>query len=143
MKKQIKNQYSFDYFVDDLEFGVLGINTHTKGYKLCWKVNKFFKWDFKKIHDHNTEDKSFFPRYRYTDEESEYDLMVNQSSSGYLIPAKKNVNYFLKVTSPFWKNTKNELMQKLSKLPEILLIFELDLMKKNHIERFISNDKKN
>lgn len=143
MRKKIKKQFHFEYLIEDLEFAVLGINTHTKGYKLCWTLNKLFRWEFKKIQDHKTQDSSFFSRYRYANTESEYDLMANQSKSGYLISSKKNVNFFLKITSPFCIKNKIELIKKMSKIPEILLIFDVDLLKKNYIERFISNDTKN
>ena len=143
MIKKIKKQFHFEYLIEDLEFAVLGINTHTKAYKLCWVLNKLFRWEFKKIEDHTTKEKSFFSRYRYINTEFEYDLMANQSKSGYLITSKKNVNFFLKITSPFCIKNKKDLMKKKSKIPEILLIFDLDLMKKNYIERFISNDTKN
>ena len=35
--------------VDEIDFSVLAINSHAKGYKLCWNINKELQLNFEKI----------------------------------------------------------------------------------------------
>ena len=37
--------------VDEIGFSVLAINSHTKGYKLCWNINKELQLNFEKVED--------------------------------------------------------------------------------------------
>tara|TARA_A100001037_G_scaffold40582_1_gene31691 strand:+ start:12573 stop:12995 length:423 start_codon:yes stop_codon:yes gene_type:complete len=140
MKRKVKKLSPYNYHEEDLEFAVLAINTHSKGYKLCWNINKKLNWDLKKIKDHTTKENTYFTRYGYETEDYEYELMANQSSSGYLLPSKKNVNFFLKITSPFCNKKKQEIAKSFQKIPEVLLVFGLELKKQEYTERFISND---
>jgi len=140
MKKHFVLDYSYE-----LGFVVLGLNCHSKAYKLCWFLNQKLELDFEKAKDHNIKNQGRFTRYSYTNQylESHYDLLVNRSKEGYLIPSKKSVNYFLKVESRFWKQEKEEFIRKIKEIPEILLIFELELKTNNELDKFIFNDTKN
>ena len=80
----------------EVEFSVLAINSHAKGYKLCWNINNFMHMNFEKIEDQTIENEMTFSRYKYsTDENIEYNIVTNRSKKGYLIPDQKSVNYFL------------------------------------------------
>lgn len=139
----MKTRYTLDFF-DEPDFTVLAINSHAKGYKLCWCLNKKLYFDFAKTTDHKIGENLWFSRYAYTDQsyEVEYELLSNRSKNGYLLPSQKGVNFLLKINKTLKSIEKEEFIQKLRQIPEILLIFELDLNKIKELNRFIFNDKK-
>ena len=129
--------------VTETDFSVYAINSHAKGYALCWNINKQLELDLEKIQDQKI-DQSMFARYNYTTEQGvEYNIITNRSKQGYFIPDKKGVNYFFVVNKRHNETQKNQFITKLKANNEILLVFELDLTKSKYTERFIFNDKKN
>jgi hypothetical protein len=129
---------------EEIGFAVLAINSHIKGYKLCWNINNSMQLNFEKKDDHNIKEELWFARYSYIcDDGVEYNLLSNRSKKGYLIPSQKSVNYFLIVKNDYWKNEKIEFIRRLKSINDILLVFELDTTLIKYIDRFILNDKKN
>lgn len=130
--------------VDKVDFCVLAINSHSKGYKLCWNINKELQLNFEKIEDQIIDNEMIFSRYFCTTNKGdEYNIVANRSKKGYLIPNKKSVNYFLIVNNKNWLAEKKEFISKLRENKEVLLVFELEVEKNKYINRFIFNDKKN
>ena len=129
---------------EDIGFTVLAINSHIKGYKLCWNINNSLQLNFEKQDDHNIKEGLWFARYTYIcDNGVEYNLLANRSKKGYLIPSQKSVNYFLVIKSDYWQQDKAEFVSKLRGIDDVLLVFELDTTLIKYIDRFIFNDKKN
>ena len=82
--------------VDEIDFSVLAINSHAKGYKLCWSINKELQLNFEKVEDQIINKEMMFSRYFCTTNKGdEYNIITNRSKNGYLIPDQKSVNYFL------------------------------------------------
>ena len=133
-------------YLEEVDFFVLAINSHIKGYKLCWELNKKLNLNFIKNKYHKLEEKRQLEFSRFTtkntDLELQYDLISNYSKKGYLLPKHKNIDYFLKIQNPFWEKEKKEFIEKMQQIPEILLIFEFDLNSINSLTPFIFNDKK-
>ncbi len=133
--------------LEEVDFLVLAINSHAKGYKLCWAINNKLKLNFVKNNFHKPEEaiEVEFARFTSTnpDTDTQYDLLSNYSKNGYLLPKYRNVDYFLKIQNPFWEKEKTDFIKKLGEIAEILLIFEFDLDKINSLHPFIFNDKEN
>ena len=130
--------------VDEIDFSVLAINSHAKGYKLCWNINKELQLNFEKTEDQIINKEMMFSRYFCTTNKGdEYNIIANRSKKGYLIPDQKSVNYFLIANNRNWLAEKKEFISKLRETKEVLLVFELDVEKSKYINRFIFNDKKN
>ena len=133
--------------IDEVEFVVLAINSHAKGYKLCWEINNKFRINFIKKDYYKPEEMKGleFSRFSYynNDAETQMDLLANYSRNGFLLPQYKTIDYFLKIQNPFWKKEKQEFIAKLNQIAEILLIFELDLNNINLLNPFIFCDKEN
>ena len=130
--------------VEEIDFSVLAINSHTKAYKLCWNINKSLKLNFEKEEDYSIKEELWFARYTYAcDDEVEYTLLANRSKNGYLIPGQKSVNFFLLIKNDYWQQEKIEFISRLREVKDILLVFELDTKLIISIDRFIFNDKKN
>ena len=129
---------------EEFDFTVLAINSHIKAYKLCWNINSAMQLNFEKKNYHNIKENLWFSRYAYiSDDGIEYDLLVNRSKKGYLVPNQKSINYFLVVKNYYWMQDKQSFMSKLINIPDVLLAFEIDTVNLKYIDRFIFNDKEN
>jgi len=138
--------FTLDY-LEEVDFVVLAINSHVKGYKLCWAINNKLNFNFVKNNFHKPEEAKTVEFARFTsknpDTDIQYDLLSNYSKNGYLLPKYRNVDYFLKIQNPFWEKEKIDFIKKLGEIAEILLIFEFDLDNINSLHPFIFNDKEN
>ena len=139
----MKTHFTLDH-VEEIDFSVLAINSHAKGYKLCWNINKGLQLNFEKAEDQIINNEQIFSRYFCTTNKGdEYNIVTNRSKKGYLIPDQKSVNYFLIANNRNWLAEKKEFIRKLRENKEVLLVFEIDVKKSKYINRFIFNDKKN
>lgn len=139
----MKTHFTLDQ-VEEIDFSVLAINSHTKGYTLCWNINKQQQLNFEKVEDQIINKKMVFSRYScVTNKGDEYNIIANRSKNGYFIPDQKSINYFLIANNRNWSVEKKEFIRKLRENKEVLLVFEFDVIKSKYINRFIFNDKKN
>ena len=123
-----------------LDMTVLAINSHVKGYNLCWHINKKLCSNFIKTEIFIGEKKESFSAFEVEHENKKITLVNNKSKKGVLMPEKKNVDFFI-IVEPEIKNTaKEEFISKLREISKILLIFEVDLEKEQEAHRFIIND---
>ena len=127
---------------DEIDFLILGINSHVKPYKLCWEINNKLKTNFVKSQNHKPQmlKKQSFERYSFIDENTltRYNILSNRGPSGYLDPHNKSVNYFLIVQDGVYSSKK--IIKSLSKIEDVLLVFELNLSNIKSISPFIIND---
>ena len=136
----MKTHYTLDC-AHDYEFVVLAINSHIKGYKLCWKINKKLGFSFEMTDTHILSDDLEFTRYTMRNEKNaKFDILSNRSKKGFLIPSQKSINYFLVIKDDNWNEIKESFLSKLRAINEILLVFELELEKVKKSERFIIHD---
>ena len=127
--------------INEIDFSVLAINSHIKAYRLCWNLNKTLNIDLEKNEDQKITNRLFFSRYTHiTKDGFEYNVLVNRSKEGYLVPEYKSVNYFLILNTQ--KKIK-KIIEKVKNIKEVLMVFELDVLENQHLDRFIFNDKKN
>ena len=131
----MKKRYTLEPVEED--FRVYAINSHAKGYSLCWKINQQFKIDLERVSEAVVQN-SVFIRYNYKSKEGqEFNVITNRSKEGYFIPDHKTVNYFLIVNK---KHNQKKLLDELKKNSEILFAFELELEKSKYTERFIFDE---
>ena len=124
----------------ELDFLILGINSHIKLYKLCWEINKKLHTSFVKNKNHRINNNQEFERFSYINKNSEitYNIISNVSNTGYLDPNNKSINYFMIVQGEIYNTQKT--IERLSQIEDILLVFELNLSKIKTITPFIIND---
>ena len=136
----MKMHYKLDC-AHDYEFVVLAINSHIKGYKLCWNINNQLGLNFEMTNAHSTSEGLELTRYSMRNEKNvKLDILSNRSKKGFLIPSQKSVNYFLVIKDENWNEIKESFLSKLRAINEILLVFELDLEKIKNSNRFIIHD---
>ena len=124
----------------ELDFLILGINSHIKLYKLCWEINKKLHTSFVKNKNHTINNNQEFERFSYKNKNSEitYNIISNVSTTGYLEPNNKSINYFMIVQGERYNTQKT--IERLNQIEDILLVFELNLSKIKTITPFIIND---
>lgn len=126
----------------EIDFLILGINSHIKSYKLCWEINNKLHTSFvkNKNHQHPNNAKLTFERFTHIDEgtESQYNILSNRSPSGYLEESNKSVNYFMVVQGGIYSTKK--IIESLYQIEDVLLVFELNLSNIKSITPFILND---
>ena len=124
----------------ELDFLILGINSHIKLYKLCWEINKKLHTSFVKNKNHTINNNQEFERFSYINKNSEitYNIISNVSNTGYLDPNNKSINYFMIVQGEIYNTQKT--IERLNQIEDILLVFELNLSKIKTITPFIIND---
>ena len=133
MKKYHKLNCSVEY-----DFVVLSINSHSKAYKLCWILNKELGLNFEITDEHIINKDLAFTRYKSESADlGTFNLLVNRSKKGYMIPSKKSINYFLIVNAERWRLLKDEFLIKLQAIKEILLVFDFQLEKEKNSDRFV------
>ena len=136
----MKTHYKLDC-AHDYEFVVLAINSHIKGYKLCWNINNQLGFNFEMTDAHIVSEDLEFTRYSMRNKkDAKLDILSNRSKKGFLIPSQKSVNYFLVIKGENWNEIKESFLSKLRAINEILLVFELDLEKTKNSNRFIIHD---
>ena len=139
MRKNQKLECLYDY-----DFIVLAINSHSKAYKLCWSINKRMGLNFELTNSHKTNGGLFFKRYKSAITNGRtLNLLENRSKNGYLIPSKKQINYFLIIDKDSWFIEKEGFLSQLRAINDILLVFEFNIDSEKNSDRFIIHDKKN
>ena len=131
------------HIIDDeikLDMTVLAVNSHVKGYNLCWHINKKLCINFIKKEIFIGENKESLSAFEVEYENKKITLVNNRSKKRILVPEKKNVDFFIIVEPEILNAAKEEFISKLREISKILLIFEVDLEKEQEAHRFIIND---
>ena len=123
-----------------LDMTVLAVNSHVKGYSLCWHINKKLFTSFRKTEIFIGENKECFSAFEGEYENKKTTLVNNKSKKGVLMPEKKKVDFFIIIEPEIKNEVKEEFISKLREISKILLIFEVDLEKEQEAHRFIIND---
>ena len=124
----------------DLDLTVFAINSHVKGYNLCWHINKGLGLSLKKNRGAVISEKEIFPCFVSSEEKEKVFLVQNKSKTGVLLAQKKKIDFFLIFEPGLINEKKKEFISKLSKSSKILLIFELDLEIEPQAHRLVFND---
>ena len=127
----------------EIDATTFAINSHEKDYKLCWYINKGLPALLKKEREPKQINKKNFTVFTTKYDGRHLSLIKNQSKDGFLMPQKKNIDYFMTVEPRLNPPNKEQFMQKLNKVSKILLTFEIDLNSEPEAHRLIFNDQKN
>ena len=116
----------------DFDFKLLAITSQLKDYRLCFAINKFTEFDFRKDEDleiafKNTPTK-FFSRYVYYPENIEcyFTLLANKGTDGFLIPEMKEIDYFILIKEFIDEEDLDLLLSQLKQIKEIQAVVELN-----------------
>ena len=139
----MKRNYTLNC-AQEYDFLVFAINSHSKAYKLCGNLNQSLGLNFEIKDSHKINENLYFTRYQSQNLDGvRFNLIVNRSKNGFMIPSNKSINYFLIIDKKKLIGKKDNVLTKLREINDILLVFELCLDKEKNSDRFIIYDKKN
>ena len=118
MKKQLLQ------FEIELDFALVGISCHLKDYRFVWLLNKALRSNFIKtkqfcLHDSDCR----FSQFEYSMELSTAYIFANRSATGYLVNAKPQVDYWLKLEEPDNKRL-HKWAEEIRTIPQVLVAYE-------------------
>ena len=124
----------------DYDFALYGIITVEKSHRLCWLLRKELDFNFKRIEDLELMKLNkiiSFTRYKYENIHSDNDatcyLIANKNSGYFVIPERKETDYFLII-----KNLTIEgILNKLKKINNLQAVFTLNPNDLNSKENLI------
>ncbi|PWG82661.1 IPExxxVDY family protein [Pararcticibacter amylolyticus] len=117
----------------DLDFVLIAVTSSLKDYLLCFKINRALSIDFVRISELSLEltssgEPSYFSRYHYRIPETETDffLLANKGTEGYLIPEMKQTDYFILIKNYLDEEDTDNFMEGLNRIPEIVVAAEVN-----------------
>jgi hypothetical protein len=135
-----------DFYEDD--YSLIGIHTALEDFKLAYLLNKNLKTSFNKSKkDLNFEDKEkniSFSLFNYTNLNYDFDwfliansskrenqtvsneLLLTTETKAYLIPEKKKVDFFVKISGGVEYNFVTETVNKINKIDQIITSYIID-----------------
>lgn len=116
----------------DYDFQLIGICSQSKDYKMAWELNRALSIGLER--DPNNfqiilgKSNSEHPIFRFQCEQShvEYELIANKGTSGFLIPEKKQVPYFLLVYANILMPV-GTIVNSIKNQTDVSLCFEVDI----------------
>lgn len=128
----------------DLDFVLLAVTSQLKDYMFCFKINKQLGTDFCKVTDLElpfiASDKIFyFSRYFFLMPETETELYIiaNKGTEGFLVPEIKKADFFLLIRNYIDEDDLKLIINKLNKIPEVLVAVKVDPKKLKSKENLI------
>ena len=128
----------------DLDFVLVAITSQLKDYMFCYKINKQLGTDFSKITDlemlfNDDEDFFYFSRYFYLmpDWETEFYILANKGTEGFLVPEMNKVDFFLLIRKYIDQDDLRRIINGLNKIQEVLVAAEVDPKKLKSKENLI------
>ena len=128
----------------DLDFVLVAITSQLKDYMFCYKINKQLGTDFSKITDlemlfNDDEVFFYFSRYFYLmpDWETEFYILANKGTEGFLVPEMNKVDFFLLIRKYIDQDDLRGIINGLNKIQEVLVAAEVDPKKLKSKENLI------
>lgn len=117
----------------DVHASMIGISCHMKSYKLSFSINKVLKFNFQRLKDFETPgitggEVLCFPFLAFNDDDlkNHFCLISNHHPQGKLIPALRQVDYFLIAKNPVDRYTKQRILSKLRSISQVLAAYEIN-----------------
>lgn len=125
----------------DLDFELIAITTTLRDYRVCYLINKYLQFDFRKIDDlkvdiyKNSAELVFFSRYHchWETTETDFYFITNRGSDGLLIPEMREADYFMMIKNYIDEKELDDIVYRLNQLPEIVTAIKINPKKiKSH-----------
>lgn len=129
-------------------FSLIGIHTVLEDYKLAYLLNKNLQTRFSKAKEElkfeNEKNEACFSLYHYEETNCEYDwhlisnsvrieknnnsseLLLSSEITTYLIPEKKKVDYFIKISGDINYNHVTKVIEKIKKIDQVVTAYKID-----------------
>jgi hypothetical protein len=129
----------------DYDFAVLGIVSAAPSYKLCHFINSETFMNFERNEEdfsillNGQKEATIFSKFNFNPKNSEYyfSLIQNKGSNAYLVPEKKELDYFIIISDEFPNKIPLEVKNELTKLKVVQAVFLLPTEKIKSKENLI------
>jgi len=133
---------------DDEEYTLLGIHTALEDYKLAYLLNRELQLNLTKFTEgltvENSDTTTSFSFYEYSNDSHECEwfliansawkenssepneLLITAETKSYLIPEKKKVDYFLKITGHLKETAIQKTVQEVNQLEQIITTYTIN-----------------
>ncbi|GAB3922869.1 IPExxxVDY family protein [Mucilaginibacter myungsuensis] len=118
----------------DLDFVLIAITSAQKDYRMCYLINKFLHFNFKRVDDHevniypNSPEPVQFAMFEDFWEASEtmFYIIANRSPDGLLIPEMREADYFMLIKNYIDDQDLVNIVNGLNKIPEVVAAIKID-----------------
>ena len=128
----------------DLDFVLIAVTVSLKDYRLCYKINKqlgveFYREDELILQLRPNEQHMFFNKFHYQipDSETDFYLLSNKGTEGFLIPEMKQADYFILIKNYIDDEDLEYFITGINRIPEVLVAAEVDPKKLKSKENLI------
>jgi hypothetical protein len=116
----------------DNDNSLIGISCHLKSYRLSFAMDTSLGLSFQRIADFEIPGQSDetlqYPFLIYEDDElkNQFCLIGNHHPLGKLVPALRQVDFFLMAKNPLEHSLKGGIITKIRNIPQVLAAYEID-----------------
>ncbi|MEN8225890.1 MAG: IPExxxVDY family protein [Bacteroidota bacterium] len=116
----------------DNDTSLIGISCHLKSYRLSFAMDTSLGLAFQRIADFEipgqVEEILNYPFLIYEDDDlkNQFCLVGNHHPQGKLVPALRQVDFFLMAKNPIEQLMLGGIIQKIRKIPQVLAAYEID-----------------
>ena len=116
----------------DNDTSLIGISCHLKSYRLFFAMDTSLGLSFHRIADFEipgqADETLQYPFLIYKDEElkNQFCLVGNHHPQGKLVPALRQVDFFLMTKNPLEQSTMGGIIKKIRNIPQVLAAYEID-----------------
>ena len=108
----------------DTSFSLYGISCHLKDFRFAWTINNELNINFIKTKPYIKNKKQEFSKYEYELQEDKIFCFANKSKDGFLIPKRKQVDYWVLFQNTIDKKRIKNIIKSIHKNQHVLAIFE-------------------
>ncbi|MCB0820006.1 MAG: IPExxxVDY family protein [Bacteroidetes bacterium] len=128
----------------DLNFILIGISSHERDIRFCFKLNHLLQLDLERIEDveliqQKTKSELSFSCFQFIDPDTEleYTVYANRCGSVSLLPGLRQTDYLLKISGDIELADPIEIINKLKTLPEVLTAVNINPSETKLIENIL------
>jgi len=124
----------------DSDINLIGISCHLKSYRLSFAMDSSLGLSFNRVSDFvipgQADESLHFPFLIYEDDElkNQFCLVGNHHPQGKLVPALRQVDFFLMAKNPLDHLLLNSVLKKIRNIPQVLAAYEIDTRKTKDID---------
>lgn len=127
--------------VQDSNISLIGISCHLKSYRLSFSMNKALNFRLQRIEDFEIpvlpeSDALCFPFLIHDDSDlkNHFCLISNHHPQGKLVPALRQVDYFLMAKNPLDNGARNAIISKIRDISQVLAAYEIDMSRTKDLD---------
>lgn len=129
----------------DTDISLIGISCHLKSYRLSFAMDHSLGLSFRRVddfeipgHDDNV---LRYPFLMYEDNElkNQFCLIQNHHPQGKLVPALKQVDFFLMARDPLEQALVSGILKKIKSIPQVLTAYEIDPARTRDVDALLAD----